>query len=103
FPYRCPEQVRRESHDIDGRTDIYSLGVVLYELLCGRRPFEAKTEDDLEDQILHREARPPRQIRDSIAPELEGICLRALSKQISDRYTTAKDMAAELNQLPQGV
>jgi hypothetical protein len=92
-----PEQVRRESHHIDGRTDIYSLGVVLYELLCGRRPFEGKTTDELEDQILHREAKPPRQIRDSISPELERVGLRALSKRINDRYTTAKDMAEELS------
>jgi anti-anti-sigma factor len=97
--YMSPEQVRREGHHIDGRTDIYSLGVVLYELLCGRRPFEAKTKDELEDQILYREARPFRQIKDSIPAELERICLKALSKRIRDRYTTAKDMAAELGNL----
>jgi anti-anti-sigma factor len=91
-----PEQVRRESHHIDGRTDIYSLGVVLYELLCGRRPFEAKTKDELEGQILRREAKPPRQIKDSIPAELERICLKALSKNINERYTTAKDLAEEL-------
>jgi anti-anti-sigma factor len=102
LPYMSPEQVRRESNHIDGRTDIYSLGVVLYELLCGRRPFEAKTRDQLEDQILHREAKPPRQIKDSIAPELERICLRALSKRINDRYTTAEDMAKDLRHLAQG-
>jgi serine/threonine protein kinase len=96
LPYMSPEQVRREGHHIDGRTDIYSLGVVLYELLCGRRPFEAKTVEELEDQILHREAKPPRQIRDAIPPQLEQVCLRALAKPVYDRYPTAKDMAAEL-------
>jgi serine/threonine protein kinase len=94
--YMSPEQVRRESHHIDGRTDIYSLGVVLYELLCGRRPFEAKTEDELIDQILHREARPPRQVYDSIPRELEHTCLKAISKPVAARYTTAKDMAQAL-------
>jgi hypothetical protein len=99
LPYMSPEQVRRESHHIDGRTDIYSLGVVLYELLCGRRAFEAKTRDELEDQILHREARPLRQIKDSIPAELERICLKALSKRVNERYTTAKDFADELKVL----
>jgi serine/threonine protein kinase len=98
YGYMSPEQARREGHHIDGRTDIYSLGVVLYELLCGRRPFEASTKDELEDQILHREARPPRQIKDSIPAELERICLKALSKRINDRFATANDMAAELRQ-----
>jgi serine/threonine protein kinase len=102
LPYMSPEQVLSKGHHIDGRTDIYSLGVVFYELLCGRRPFEAKTKDKQEDQILHREAKPPRQIKDSIPPELERICLRALSKRINDRYTTAIDMAEELHQLVEG-
>jgi serine/threonine protein kinase len=100
LPYMSPEQVRREY--IDGRSDIYALGVVLYELLCGRRPFEAEKLDELEEQILHREAKPPRQIKDSIPAELERICLKALSKRATDRYTTAKDMAEELGKLTKG-
>jgi hypothetical protein len=94
--YMSPEQVRREGHRLDGRSDVYGLGAVLYELLCSRRPFTAMTEDELIDQVLHREARPLRQVRDSIPRELERICLKALSKRINDRYTTAKDMADEL-------
>jgi serine/threonine protein kinase len=97
LPYMSPEQVRCEGHRLDGRTDIYSLGVVLYELLCGRRPFTADTQDGLIDLILHQPARPPRQIRDYIPPEVERICLKALSKQMSDRYDTAGDMARELS------
>jgi serine/threonine protein kinase len=96
LPYMSPEQVRREGDLVDGRTDVYGLGVVLYELLCGRRPFDAELADELEHQILHREARPPRQVKDGIPPELERVCLRALSKRISDRYPTAEDMAREL-------
>jgi serine/threonine protein kinase len=96
LPYMSPEQVQREGHRLDGRSDVYGLGVVLYELLCGRRPFTATTEDELIDQILHREAKPPRQIKDSIPRRLERVCLKALSKRVQDRYTTAKDMAWEV-------
>ncbi len=96
LPYMSPEQVRREGHLMDGRTDIYGLGVVLYELLCGRCPFEARAQKELVDQILQREPRPPRQIKDSIPRELEQVCLKALSKRVQDRYATAKDMAEEL-------
>jgi hypothetical protein len=95
LPYMSPEQVRREGHRLDGRTDVYSLGVVLYELLCGRRPFTMR-EDELIDQILNQEARPPRQIRDSIPREMERVCLKALSKRVGDRYPTAGDMADDL-------
>jgi serine/threonine protein kinase len=96
LPYMSPEQVRREGHHVDGRSDIYSLGVVLYELLAGRRPFGASSADELKNQILFREARPPRQIKDDVPPELERVCMRALSKRVQDRYSTAKDMAKEL-------
>lgn len=95
-PYMSPEQVSGAGHYVDARTDIYSLGVVFYELLCGRRPFLGNSADELFDQIKHREARPPRTIDDSIPRELEQICLKAISKRIVERYTTAKDFADEL-------
>jgi serine/threonine protein kinase len=94
-PYMSPEQIRRGDH-IDGRSDIYSLGVVLYELLTERRPFHGQTFEELADQILHREAKPLRQIKDTIPQSLEGICLKALAKSQSDRYNTSKDMADDL-------
>jgi serine/threonine protein kinase len=72
------------------------LGVIFYELLCGRRPFLGNSTAELFDQIRHREARPPRTIDDSIPRELEQICLKAMSKRIVERYTTAKDLAEEL-------
>src|SRR5262249_51419093 len=62
-----------------------------------RLPFIAKTEEELKYQVLNREVKPLRQIKDSISPEVERICLKALSKQVSDRYTNAKDLADELS------
>jgi serine/threonine protein kinase/formylglycine-generating enzyme required for sulfatase activity len=94
--YMSPEQANGEGHRVDGRSDIFSLGVVFYELLAKRRPFKADTQDELLEQIANVEAKPPRQIDHAIPKELERICLKALSKRASDRYTAAIDMADDL-------
>jgi serine/threonine protein kinase/formylglycine-generating enzyme required for sulfatase activity len=96
LPYMSPEQIRRESHRLDGRTDIWSTGVVLYEMLTGKRPFRGEGTDQIQDEILHREPKPPRQIRDHVVPRLEQICLKCLAKAMSDRFQTALDLAEDL-------
>ncbi len=80
---------------MDGRSDIYSLGIVFYELLTGRRPFDGTCEQIL-GRIEKTDVIPPRQLAPSLPIELERICLKAAARQVRDRYSTAADMAADL-------
>jgi serine/threonine protein kinase/formylglycine-generating enzyme required for sulfatase activity len=94
--YMSPEQANGEGHLVDGRSDIFSLGMVFYELLTGRRPFIADTNLALLALIAAAEVRPPRQTDPTIPRELERICLKALAKRATERYTTAFDLADDL-------
>ncbi|HEY7426500.1 MAG TPA: protein kinase [Gemmataceae bacterium] len=97
--YMSPEQAAGTAHRIDGRTDIYSLGVVLYEMLTGRVPFRAYAFAELARQVRDDEPQPPRQLVGDIPAELERICLKALAKRMADRYTTAGDFAEDLRRM----
>src|SRR5262249_6800078 len=77
------------------RTDVYSLGVVFYELLTGQRPYRSERPDEVLEEIKTQEPRPPRQLED-IPVELDRICLRTLAKRAADRYSTARDLAEDL-------
>ena len=93
--YMSPEQVRGETHWMDGRADIWALGVMLYRVLCGELPFRGSREE-LVQAIIAKPPKPPRQIDSSLPVELERICMKCLSKLPGDRYTTAGDLADDL-------
>ena len=90
--YMSPEQVQRQSDSLDGRTDIWSLGIIIYEQLTGSHPFRARNKEDLFDQILHRSVKPPSQFDESINSDLESICMRCLEKDVSQRPMNAREV-----------
>ena len=94
--YMSPEQARGEGHRVDGRSTCSAWAWSSTNCSRDRRPFKADTMEELLEQVINNEVRPPRQWDDTIPKEMERICLKALSKRASDRYTTGKDMADDL-------
>ena len=84
--YMSPEQAKRRKIPVDHRTDIYSLGATLYELLASRPPFKGKDHQDTLSQIIERDPRPPRQLNPRVPVDLETIVLKCLRKDVGDRY-----------------
>src|SRR5947209_8022645 len=95
--YMSPEQLRGQ--ELDARTDIWSLGVMLYEMLAGRAPFEAQTYGDLIVAILHGEPSPLSDFGVESSEELDGVVLRALAKEKDARWPSAKELQNELRRL----
>ncbi len=97
FQYMSPEQV--EGKELDGRSDIFSLGAVLYEMLTGKKAFEGKTQLSVASAILEREPAPISAVKPMMPPTLDHAIRRCLAKNPEERWQTARDLALELKWL----
>ncbi|MCI0738611.1 MAG: WD40 repeat domain-containing serine/threonine protein kinase, partial [Gemmataceae bacterium] len=95
--YMAPEQAAGQARGATPATDIYSLGAILYELLTGHPPFRGRSPLEILQQVREREPRPPRKWNSAVPRDLEIICLKALRKEPSRRYTNALELAEDLD------
>ena len=97
LPYMAPEQLRGET--VDGRTDIWAAGVVLYEMATGRRPFDKELSTALTAEIINEPPPPPTRFRPGLLRRLEDVILKCLEKEPDNRYQSAKELAVDLRRL----
>lgn len=97
FSYMSPEQIR--GMPLDARTDIFSTGIILYEMLTTEKLFRGDTEFALMEKVRKAEVLPPSGFNRRITPELDAISLKALARDVSDRYQTSAQLAADLDAL----
>ncbi|SKB06954.1 Stk1 family PASTA domain-containing Ser/Thr kinase [Aeromicrobium choanae] len=98
--YLSPEQARGET--VDARSDIYSTGCVLYELLTGRPPFVGDSPVSVAYQHVREEARPPSQLNPDVSVEVDNVVAKALAKRVDDRYSSAGDMRKDIERVLAG-
>jgi serine/threonine protein kinase len=96
--YMSPEQISPDASQLDGRSDIFSLGVVFYELLVGERPFHGKSVADLRTEICSGTPKSPDRWHPDVPATLGAICMKCLAKPPADRFQTAKQLADALHQ-----
>ena len=100
--YMSPEQAEGHLDEVDARSDVYSVGACLYELLAGRPPFEGETTLGVLRQIIDDPPVPPRKLNPSINRDVETICLKCLEKKQSARYASARDLADDIRRFNAG-
>jgi len=100
--YMSPEQAQGQTERIDERSDVYSLGAVLYEFLTGRPPFSGKDVPEILDAVIRKPLAPVRVIEPQAPPELAGICEKALEKDPDRRYQTAKELTDDVQRYQTG-